>query len=102
MTPSERRRRLVFSRQQQLLRKLSGTPAGARLGRWLAATAQQQQAAAEQPGGCVGVAALREGLAQHGLLLSDADCASCAIGIDPANAGARVRVALVMQQLRGD
>ena len=56
---------------------------------------------AQQDGtGCVSLAAFKEGLAQQGVLVADADCRAIAAGIDPAGAGARVQVARILQELQ--
>ena len=74
-----------------MLRRLRGTPMAARLAQHLAA----QQGA----DGNLTLAAFREALEAHGVLLSPQDYFSIAIGIDPGGAGARVRCSLVTREL---
>ena len=60
VSAAERKRRLLWSRQIEIIRKLAGTKAEGRLSRWLQA---------QQDGtGCVSLAAFKEGLAQQGVL----------------------------------
>ena len=65
----------------------------------MAARLVQHLAAQQGADGNLTLAAFREALEGHGVLLSPQDYFSIAIGIDPGGAGARVRCSLVTREL---